>query len=102
VVAGHLVGVLAGYFALFVTAAWSSPMLNAGWIGWKRVGAVVLAAAATVFVTLLINAAQPAAIATTLIISLGPFQKWQDGIVIMCGAADARMRRTDTRLAAAE
>jgi hypothetical protein len=59
VVAGHLIGVLSGYFALFVTDAWSSPMISAGWIGWRRV-AVVLAAAATVFVTLLINAAQPA------------------------------------------
>lgn len=81
---GHLVGVLAGFFALWMTGAWSWPGVSAGWIGWRRIGAVVIAAALTVVVTLLIDAAQPAAIATTLLITLGLFQKWQDGIAIVC------------------
>lgn len=81
---GHLVGVLAGFFALWITNAWSSPRISEGWIGWQRIGAVVIAAGLTVVVTLLIDAAQPAAISTNLLITLGSFQKWQDGIVVMC------------------
>ncbi len=85
VVVGHLVGVLAGFLALYATGAWFKPGISAGWVGWPRIWAVVLAAAVTVVVTLLIKATQPAAIATTLLITLGLMQKWQDGFVIMGG-----------------
>lgn len=85
VVVGHLAGVLAAFFALWVTDAWSSPGISAGWIGWPRVGAVVLASALTVMVTLLLKATQPAALSTTLLVALGVMQKWQDGFMIMGG-----------------
>lgn len=85
VVVGHLVAVLAGFLGLWVTQAWSSPAISAGWIGWPRVGAVVFAAALTVVATLLLKATQPAALSTTLLVSLGLMQKWQDGFMIMGG-----------------
>lgn len=85
VVVGHLVGVLAGFLALWVTNAWGSPGLSSGTLGWPRIGAVVVAAGVTVAVTLLIRATQPAALSTTLLIVLGAMQKWQDGFLIMGG-----------------
>ena len=85
VVVGHLVGVLAGFLGLWVTNAWSAPAISAGWIGWTRVGAVVLASAVTVVVTLLIKATQPAALSTTLLVALGVMQKGQDGFIMMGG-----------------
>lgn len=85
VVVGHLVGVLAGFLALYMTNAWSSPGIDVGTVGWPRIWAVVIAAAVTVVVTLLVRAAQPAAIATTLLIALGNMEQWQDGFIIMGG-----------------
>lgn len=85
VMVGHLVAVLTGFLALWATNAWSSPGISQDTIGWRRIAAVVLASAGTVVVTLLMKATQPAALSTTLLISLGLMQKWQDGIVIMGG-----------------
>jgi hypothetical protein len=85
VVVGHLVAVLAAFLSLWVTNSWASPAISTGWIGWPRVGAVVLASALTVVVTLLLRATQPAALSTTLLIALGLMQKWQDGFMIMGG-----------------
>lgn len=85
VVVGHLVGVLAAFLALWAMDAWSTPGIGQGTIGWPRIGAVVLAAGITVVVTLLIKATQPAALSSTLLISLGNMQTWQDGFMIMGG-----------------
>lgn len=85
VLMGHLVGVLSGFTALWITNAWSSPGISTGAVQWPRIWAVMLAASATVVVTLLINATQPAALSTTLLIALGTMQKWQDGFIIMGG-----------------
>jgi len=87
VVGGHLVGVLAGFLALYATGARATPGISSGWIQWPRIWAVVLAAAITVLVTLLIKATQPAALSTTLLIALGIMQTWQDGFIIMGGVA---------------
>jgi hypothetical protein len=48
-----------------------------------RVGASTLAAMLTVFLTLLARATQPAALSTTLLISLGIMQTPREGAVIM-------------------
>ncbi len=85
VVVGHLVGILAGFLALYVTNASPTPNIDTGAVGWPRIWAVVMAATITVAVTLLIRAAQPAAIATALLIALGNMQQWQDGFIIMGG-----------------
>jgi hypothetical protein len=47
------------------------------------VEATVLSAALTVLGTLLARATQPAALSTTLLISLGTMQRWTDAAVIM-------------------
>lgn len=85
VVVGHLVGVLAAFLALYVTHARRTPVIGSGAIEWPRIEAVVLAALLTAAVTLLIRATQPAALSSTLLISLGSMQKWQDGFLIMGG-----------------
>lgn len=83
VIAGHLTGVASGYLALLVTGAWwASPVSNDG-VAPQRLAAACLAAALTVFVSLLIDASQPAALSTTLLIALGSMQRPRDALVIM-------------------
>ena len=85
VVAGHLVGILAGFAALWVTNAWHTPAFSSGTVHWPRIWAATLAAGLTVEVTLLIKATRPAAISTTLLVALGSMQTWQDGCCLMGG-----------------
>ncbi|HEY5381578.1 MAG TPA: HPP family protein [Acidobacteriaceae bacterium] len=83
VVVGHLIAVLAGFAALFLTHAWTSPAVSPHHVTLSRVEAAVLSSALTVLGTLLARATQPAATATTLLISLGLMRTWQDGVYIM-------------------
>jgi cytochrome c biogenesis factor len=83
VIVGHLIAVVFGFVALIVTRAWWTPAVSDGSVRFPRVEAAVLSAALTVFVTLLLRATQPAAISTTLLISLGVMQQWRDGLTIM-------------------
>lgn len=83
VLAGHAVGVGAGFLALFATGAWWAHPVSAAGVPLARVWAGVLAAALTVFVNLLIKAGQPAAVSTTLLVSLGYLQRPLDAGIIM-------------------
>lgn len=83
-VVGHLVGVGAGYLALFVTGAWHAAPVSQTAFPLDRVWCTCLAAAVTVFVNLLIKASQPAATATSLLIAAGLMQARKDAAVIMC------------------
>lgn len=80
---GHLIGVVAGFAALAVTHAWRTPSASDGQIQFARMAAAVISAAVTVFLTLLVRSTQPAAVATTLLISLGMMQQWRDAVIIM-------------------
>jgi CBS-domain-containing membrane protein len=80
---GHLIAVVAGFGALHVTHAWSAPTVSLGVVAWSRAWAALLSAAVTVFGTLLARASQPAAVSTTLLISLGVMQTRMDGVVIL-------------------
>lgn len=80
---GHLMGILAGLLALFLTGAWNVPAVSAGGVPLLRVWAAVLASAVTVFVTLLFRASQPAATSTTLLVALGMMQTPRDLAVIL-------------------
>ena len=83
-VVGHLVGIGAGYLALFLTGAWhAAPVSNAG-MPLVRVWCTCLAAVLTVFVNLLIRASQPAATATSLLIAAGLMQAHKDAAIILC------------------
>lgn len=83
IIVGHLIAIGAGYFALFMTNAWAAPAISIGFAAPSRIAASVIAAAVTVFFTLLAGASQPAAVATTLIIALGLFQRPQDALIII-------------------
>jgi hypothetical protein len=83
VVAGHLIAVAAGFLSLCVTHAWRVPAVSTRNIQFPRVEAAVLSAALTVFGTLLARATQPAALSTTLLVSLGTMQRWTDATLIM-------------------
>jgi hypothetical protein len=47
--------------------------------------ALAIAATLTTFVTLIMKAGQPAALATTLLVALGSMQTWRDALCIMAG-----------------
>ena len=83
VIAGHAIGVLAGFAALWFTHAWSAPAVDGGAPVWPRVWAAALAATMTVFGTLAARATQPAAISTTLLVSLGTMQRGRDVVFIL-------------------
>ncbi len=80
---GHLVGVGVAYLSLFLTGAWRLPAVTSGGEPFTRVWTSVLAAGLTVLGTLLLRAGQPAAIATSLLISTGIMQRPQDAAIIM-------------------
>ncbi|HKS69481.1 MAG TPA: HPP family protein [Ktedonobacterales bacterium] len=68
---GHLIGVLAGYFALLVTGLTNAgPALSVG-VTWPRVIAAALSLGLTAGLMVLLKSPHPPAGATTLIISLG-------------------------------
>jgi len=85
VIVGHFIAVLAGFAALFIVHAWSVPSVSASGVPFLRVWAAVVAALITVFFTLLVKATQPAALSTTLLVSLGIMQTSWEAAMIMAG-----------------
>ena len=83
VIFGHLIEVVSGFAALYLTGAWRVPAVNTYDITWVRVWAAILAALLTVLGTTLFRATQPAALSTTLMIATGSMQRLQDAPVIM-------------------
>lgn len=86
IVVGHLIGLGAGFFAIYVLNAWAAPnVLSAGVVSTQRLWATTIAATLTTFLTLILKASQPAALATTLLISLGAMQTRQAAVAIIVG-----------------
>jgi HPP family len=86
IIVGHLIGLGAGFLALYALNAWAAPnVISAGVVSTDRLWAVAIAATLTTFVTLLLKAGQPAALATTLLVSLGSMQTRRDAIAIVAG-----------------
>ncbi len=86
IVVGHLIGLGAGFVALYLLNAWAAPnVISAGVVSTKRLWAVAIAAALTTLVSLTLKAGQPAALATTLLVSLGSMQTRRDALAIMAG-----------------
>ena len=83
VIAGHLIAILAAFLAIYLTKSTHVPPLTESGIPLPRVWAAGIAASTTVLVTLVARAAQPAAVATSLLIALGTMKQWRDGILIM-------------------
>lgn len=86
IIVGHLIGLGAGFLALYALNAWAAPnVISAGVVSTDRLWAVAIAATLTTVVTLLLKAGQPAALATTLLVSLGSMQTRRDAIAIVAG-----------------
>lgn len=83
VLVGHAIGVGAGFLALYVTGAWWAPQVSASAVPLVRVWAAAIATLLTVLFTLLLGATQPAALSTTLLVSLGTLQQPRDAGLIM-------------------
>ena len=89
--------------------AWVAPSVMAtGVVSPQRVWAMTIAAALTTLATLVLRAGQPAALATTLLVSTGAMQTRRDAIVIVVGilliaalgepVRRFRLKHTDIRL----
>lgn len=86
VIVGHLVGLAAGFLAIYVMHARGEPnVMASGLVTTRRVWAVAIAATLTTLLNLLLKAGQPAALATTLLVSLGAMQTGRDAIAIVAG-----------------
>jgi len=86
VIVGHIVGLGAGLFALYVLNAWNTPkLLPLGILSTDRMWAVVIAAFLTTLANLLLKSGQPAAISTTLLVTLGAMQTRRDALAIVAG-----------------
>jgi CBS-domain-containing membrane protein len=83
IISGNAIAVVAAFAALWLTNAWTAPSVSASGVPLARVWAAAAATTFTVFGTLMARATQPAALSTTLLISLGVMQTAKDGIVIM-------------------
>lgn len=83
VIVGHVIAVAAAYAAIALIHAWNAPPVSAHGVPALRIWASVVACVFTVIVTQLARATQPAALATTLLVSLGLMQSWVEaGIII--------------------
>lgn len=86
IIVGHLIGLGAGFVALYLLNAWAAPnVISADFVSTQRLWAVVLAVTLTTLVTLMLKAGQPAALATTLLVSLGSMQTRRDAVAIVAG-----------------
>lgn len=75
IIVGHLIGVGAGFLAIYLLRAWAAPnVISTGIVTPARLAAVTIAATLTTIVTLIAKAGQPAALATTLLVALGSMQ----------------------------
>jgi hypothetical protein len=84
IVVGHTIGIVAGFISLYVTGAIHTSIVSSAQIPLERIWAAALSATLTVAGILLARARQPAALATTLLISLGLMQTWRDGVTMLC------------------
>jgi hypothetical protein len=104
VIVGHFTALAAGFLALWIFGAWSAPKVAmSGFVPGVRIWAAVLAVVITTAVTLALKASQPAALATTLLVSLGSMQRAQDAVAIILGviilaAAGEPIRRYSVKL----
>jgi hypothetical protein len=86
IIVGHLIGLGAGFLALYVLNAWAAPnVLSTGIVSIQRLWATTIAATLTTLFTLILKAGQPAALATTLLVSLGAMQNLRSAVAIVAG-----------------
>ncbi len=85
-VVGHGAALAMGFLAVAIFRANDLPgVAVSGHIVAARLWATVLAMGLTTLVTILLRAPNPAAGATTLLVSLGLFRTWRDAVVVVVG-----------------
>ena len=83
IIVGHMVGLGAGLFSLWLLAAWNAPKVaSTGFVTSARLWAAVLSVVITTAATLSLKASQPASLSTTLLVSLGSMQTMRDAAAI--------------------
>jgi hypothetical protein len=86
IIVGHLIGLAFGFVSIYILNAWNVPnVISSGIVSPQRLWAMTMAASLTTFVTLLSNAGQPAALATTLLVASGAMQTRRDAVAIVAG-----------------
>lgn len=86
VLVGHFVGLGCGFLGVAAMNVWSAPKVNETTsVTLARLGAAVIAVAATTFLNLELDAGQPAALATSLLVSLGTYDKAMGALWIAVG-----------------
>lgn len=84
VVAGHMIALACGFFALWVLGGFNDPLpASAGHLSSTRLFAGVLACVLIAILTLLANASQPAAFATGLLVTVGGYQSRRAALSIV-------------------
>jgi CBS-domain-containing membrane protein len=82
IMAGHAIGVIAGFAALYLFGAQATPTVIGGAsLCWERVAATALAVAATVGAQSAVSAQHPPAAATTMLITLGGLRPGWGGVL---------------------
>jgi fructose-specific phosphotransferase system IIC component len=86
IIVGHFVGLGSGFLALYLLSAWHTPkLLPSGILSMDRMWAVAVAAILTTVLNLVLKSSQPAALSTTLLITLGEMQTGRDAVAIIAG-----------------
>ena len=86
VMVGHFIALAAGFFALWVLGTWAAPKVTvSSFVPAARMWTATLAATITAVGCLLAKASQPAALSTTLLVSLGSMQTERDALAIIAG-----------------
>ncbi len=84
IIVGHFVALGAGFLSLWLLGAWDSPKVaTAGFVASPRLWACVISVVITTALTLALKASQPAALSTTLLVSLGSMQRGRDAVAII-------------------
>ncbi len=83
---GHLVGLAAGFAAVWIVGAQAAlPVVASHDLTPARLWAAVLALGLTTLVALLLRASHPPAGATTLLVALGSFNSAADALIVVSG-----------------
>jgi hypothetical protein len=86
VIVGHFVAIAAGFAAVALVHAWQAGNVTGSTsMNWPRLAASTLAVAATAGLNLMVEASQPAAFSTTLLVTLGSFQSGRGALSLAAG-----------------
>jgi hypothetical protein len=84
ILVGHSVALVSGLVALFLVHAFQAPVPSAaGHLTGSRIFASVLGCVLTALVNLLLDASQPAAFSTALLVTLGSYESARDALTIL-------------------